>query len=116
MPHLRPCVRQLRKLEAKRAQSTALLEHANELARLLSTEESEARSGAHAAERAAEEADAARERQRATDAVHAMRVQIEALREENERLASERAHLQAERDEAALAREAEQAGLDGKEL
>ena len=89
-----------RKLEAKRAQSTGLLERATDFVRSLEREAAEQATGAQAAERAVDEAEVARERQWASDELHATHLEMQALRDENDRMAQLQAELQAERDEA----------------
>ena len=91
---------EMSKLEAKRAHATALLERATDLVRSVRREEADQKWGGLAAERAVEEVEAERERQRASDALHAMGMQVDLLRSENERLVGERVRLQTERDEA----------------
>ena len=74
-----------RKLEAKRAQSTALLERATELIRSLEREAAETSDGKSAAMR---------------EELQVLQLQIESIRDENLQLQAELARVQSERDEA----------------
>ena len=65
-----------RKLKAKRAQATALLERATDLIRVLESEAAEQASSAEAAERAVDEAEVARAQLQARDELHAMRLLV----------------------------------------
>lgn len=96
----RASAEEMAKLEAKRAQSTALLERATDLLRSLRAEAAEQATGVQAAERAVVEADAERERERLRDELQAVRLQMEGMRDENEQLAFSQAQLRTERDEA----------------